>query len=314
MLILGASTTLKAAERVQEFQLVAGWNAIYLDVDPLDDSVEASFSSTLVDVVARYFVPSTPVRFIEESGEEPWNTEGWSVWYSSRRAESFLSSLHAVHGGAAYLVHAVKAGTLSIRGEVVVRPSEWKTDSFNLTGFPVESQGLTFAQYFAGAENRIGTRVYRLSNGNWQKVTNLTNTQIRPGEACWVYCDGSTSYPGPLELLSPGTSGALLSERAPVVTVKVRNRVNAPFTVQAQIEDNSGLPLYFQTVDVTNLATTSSPFQGVVSLGNLSPGAAATLRLELRPEFQSTDGGTANLKLTTSHGIVLRLPIHQKAD
>src|SRR5690606_20577366 len=80
------------AERTQEFQLVAGWNAIYLDVDPADDAVASSFQSGLVDVVARYFIPKTPVRFIEDSAEEPWNTAGWSVWYAPSREESFLNS------------------------------------------------------------------------------------------------------------------------------------------------------------------------------------------------------------------------------
>lgn len=312
LLLLGSAA--EGAERTQEFQLVAGWNAIYLDVDPADDAVAASFQGGLVDAVARYFVPNTAVRFIESGEEEPWNTSGWSVWYAPGRAESFLNSLHAVHGGAAYLVHAVRAGTLSIQGEAKLRPVNWKVDSFNLTGFPVETAGLTFAQYFAGAGNRIGTRVYRLNNGSWQKVTSLTTTQIRPGEAYWVFCEGSTDYAGPLALEVTGLDSINFNARNGVTTLHLRNRVNTPFTVQASIEANSGLPLYHQVVDLSEFTAESALFNGTVPLGTLDPGKTTSLRLELRPEFLVAAGGSATLKLATSQGIVLRVPVHYRAD
>jgi hypothetical protein len=308
------SSSALAAERTQEFQLVAGWNAIYLDVEPADDAVEASFQSGLVDVVARYFTPKSPVRFIEDSAEEPWNTAGWSVWYAPSREESFLNSLHAVHGGAAYLVHAVKGGTLSIRGETVLRSVNWKVNSFNLTGFPVETAGLTFGQYFAGAGNRIGTRVYRLNNGSWQKVTSLTTTQIRPGEAYWVYCEGSTEYAGPLGLQLAGASGITFNARNGVTTVHLRNQVNTPFSVKASIEANSGLPLYHQVVDFAEFTAESAPLNGSLQLGTLEAGKATTLRLELRTEFLEAAGGSAILKLTASNGVVLRVPVRYQAQ
>ncbi len=314
LLFITAPDVSSGAERTQQFQLAAGWNAIYLDVDPADDDVEAVFDAQLVDAVARYFEPATPVRFIESPDEEPWNSPAWSVWYAPQRAESFLTSLHAIHGGAAYLVHAVKAGTLSITGEARLRAPRWKTDSFNLAGFPVDAAGLTFAQYFAGAENRIGSRVYRLQNGSWQKVTNLAATQIRPGEACWVFCEGSTNYPGPLELRLTGASGIHFSARAAATTIELRNRVNAPFTVQASIEANDGLPLYRQLVDLSELTAESAPLNGVVSLGSLAPGGTTHLRLELRPEFFNGNGSSAILKLATSNGVVLRVPIRYRPD
>jgi hypothetical protein len=304
----------QGSERTQEFQLAVGWNAIYLDVDPANEAVEAAFTSPLVDMVARYFVPETAVRFIEDSAEEPWNTAGWAVWYSPQRAESFLNSLHAVYGGAAYLVHAVKAGTLSVKGESKLRPAEWKVDSFNLTGFPVEALGLSFAEYFAGAENRIGSRVYRLNNGSWQKVTNLAATQIRPGEACWVYCDGSTSYPGPLEVRMPGSTSIQFNDRTSVVTVELRNRINTPFTVQVSIEENDGLPLYRQVVNLADLSVESSKLSSSISLGTLTPGSTTSLRLELRHEFLNGSSTSAILKFVTSNGVVTRVPIFYRAD
>ncbi len=299
---------------MQQFQLTAGWNAIYLDVDPGGAAVAEVFDVELVDAVARYFVPPTQVRFIESPDEEPWNTEGWSVWYSERRAESFLSTLHAVDGGAAYLVHALKNGTLTIRGETMARPVKWKVGSFNLAGFSVETAGITFAQYFAGTQGRIGTRVYRMQNGSWQKIVNLAGTQIKPGEACWVYCEGATDYPGPLELRMSGSTGVHFSERSLVSVIELRNIVNASFSVQAGIESNDGLPLFRQVVDLNELTAESKALNGMTPIGTLAPGETTTLRLEFRPEFFNGSGESAILKLSTSHGVVLRVPVHYRQN
>lgn len=304
----------QAAQRTQEFQLVEGWNAIYLDVTPANDAVEATFGSPLIDMVARYFEPTTQVRFIEDMNEEPWNMPGWSVWYGPQRAESFLTNLHAVHGGAAYLVHAVKAGPLSVTGEVKMHPKAWKSESFNLTGLPVETAGLTFATYFSGVENTLGRRVYRMSNGTWQKVTNLAGTPIKPGEAYWIYCEGKTDYPGPLELRTVGSGGINFSPRNVVTTVEMRNLIKTAFTVSASIEANDGLPLYRQVVNLAELSAESKAFSSASSLGSIEPGQTASLRLELRREFLSGPGRSAILKLTTSNGVVLRLPILYNAD
>jgi hypothetical protein len=309
-------TTLAAgAARTQAFSLVEGWNAIYLDVQPEDDNLEAVFGNQIVDVVARYFDPTTPVRYIENAGEAPWNTAGWSVWYSPRRAESFLSNLHAVHGGAAYLVHAVKAGTLQITGEVKWRPVEWMAESFNLCGFPVETAGLTFAQYFAGSENRVGSRVYRLNKGIWEKITNLTSTQIKPGEACWVYCDGNTTYPGPLEIDATGGTTVHFNSRSLSKIVHLRNRSNASFAVSVSLEANDGLPLYRRVVNLSELTSESVLLTNAgATLGHVQPGATMPFRLDLRREFFNGAGGSAILKFKTSQGMVLRVPVHFKPE
>jgi hypothetical protein len=311
--LLSTANSQAGAERSQSFELEEGWNAIYLDVDPADDRVESVFASQLVDVVARYFVPSTPVRFIENSAESPWNTAGWSVWYSSRRAESFLSNLHAVHGGAAYLVHAVKAGTLQITGEVKLRPVEWMAESFNLCGFPVESPGLTFAQYFAGSSNRIGSRVYRLKKGSWEKIPNLTSTAIKPGEACWVYCDGNTTYPGPLEIDPAGGTTVHFNSWSLSTIVQLRNQSNASFAVSVGLESNEGLPLYRRVVNLSELTSESVLLTtSAAPLGQLAPGATMPFRLDLRRELFAGAAGSAILSFRTSHGLVLRVPVHFK--
>ncbi len=302
----------EAEAATRQFQLQAGWNAIYLDIDPGGVAVDEAFDGQLVDAVARYLLPATQVRFIESADEEPWNDAGWLVWYAPQRAEAFLTTLHAVYGGAAYLVHAVKTGTLTVEGEIQPTPAKWVAGAFNLTGFAVETTGITFAQYFAGAEGRIGSRVYRMQNGSWQKVTNLAGTQIKPGEACWVHCEGSTAYPGPLEVSLSGGGAVNFSENSLVSVVELRNRINSSFSVQAALESNEGLPLFRQVIDLAGLAAESKPFSGAVPLGTLASGETTHLRFELRPELYSGSGRAATLKFTTSNGVVVRLPVHYR--
>jgi hypothetical protein len=301
-------------QREQHFHLKVGWNAIFLEVSPIADSVGEVFGADMVDAVARYFVPNSPIRFIEDPQEEPWNTAGWSVWYAPQRAETFLNTLHAVHGGAAYLVHATKAGVLTITGTVVPMVREWKVDSFNLTGFPVDAPGMTFAQYFAGAEGKIGTRVYRMVNGSWQKVTNLASTQIQPGAAYWIYCEGRTTYNGPLEVRMTGAARVYFDDQSSIVTIELRNRINTAFSLEASMESNDGLPLYQQVIDLTNLTSQSVPLTGRRSLGTLAPGQTTVFRLRLRRDTQTINGTAAVLKFTTSNGVVQRVPIHLRGE
>lgn len=301
-------------QRQQQFQLNAGWNAIFLEVNPIVDGVGEVFGADMVDAVARYFVPNSPIRFIEDPQEEPWNTAGWSVWYAPQRAESFLNTLHAVHGGAAYLVHATKAGVLAINGAVVPSVREWKADSFNLIGFPVDVVGLTFAQYFAGAEGKIGAQVYRMVNGSWQKVTNLAATRIQPGAAYWIYCEGRTSYTGPLEVRMTGANAVNFGGQSSAVAIELRNRINTSFSVEASIESNDGLPLFRRVNDLSTLTAQSVPLLTKAALGTLAPGQTDVFRLELRRDTQTVSGTSAVLKFTTSNGVVQRVPIHLRAE
>ncbi len=302
---LGAATT-----RTQVIELVEGWNAIWLEVAPSDDKITAVFDPEKVDVVARYFTPKTQVRFIADPGEQAWNTPGWGVWYAPSRAEAFLTNLHAIQGNSAYLVHAKSNVTLRITGEVRYRPLRWNTDSFNLTGLPVsETTRPTFARFFSGAGGKLGAQVYRLVEGSWQKITDLTTAEIRAGEAYWVFCEGKTNYQGPLELRFAGTDGVNFGGGSNLSVIEFSNRAGNAFSVTASIESGGSLPLFRSIPDLANLTSKSEPMLGNASLGNLSAGGVARFRLECRPALMTAAADSAILKFSTSDGVVLRLPV-----
>lgn len=299
-----------ATTRTQVIELGPGWNAVWLEVAPVDDLVPAVFDPEKVDVVARYFTPETQVRFIESPGEQAWNAPGWGVWYAPSRAEAFLTSLHAVQGNCAYLVHAKTACTLTVTGDVRYRPLRWNTESFNLTGLPVsETVKPTFARFFSGAGGRVGAQVYRLVEGSWQKVSNPATAQIRSGEAYWIYCEGKTNYQGPLELRFTGSDSLSLGRGSNLSVIEFANRATNAFSVNASIEAGGTLPLFRSVPDLANLTSRSEPMTGGTDLGNLSAGDVSKFRLELRPALMTGAAGSALLKLSTSDGIVLRVPV-----
>ena len=295
-----------AVLRGQQIELVAGWNAIWLEVEPTDDRIAATFDASKIDVVARYFTPSTPVRFLQNPAEKPWNDPGWAVWYAPSRAENFLTSLHAVQGGCAYLVHATTAHTLSISGKVEHRALRWNANSFNLTGLPVSgSPGMTFARFFSGASGRLGNQIYRLVEGSWQKVGTLGSAEIRPGEAYWIFAEGKTNYQGPLELKFAGSTHLNLG--GGTAAVNLLNRGTSPLSAKASIQGD--MPLFRSVPDFENLRSTAEPFVGEVDLGSISAGKSIELALEYRPTMAPNAPKTALLIVKTSDGSILRVPL-----
>lgn len=292
--------------RVQQIALLEGWNAIWLEVDPENDAIPATFNPEKVDIVARYFTPQTQVRFIQNPGETAWNEPQWRVWYAPSRAEAFLNSLHAIHGGCAYLVHAKAACNLSVSGSPLLHRLSWNANSYNLAGLPV-SGGMSFARFFSGADGKLGGQVYRLVEGSWQKVTNLAGTEIRPGEAYWIYCEGKTNYQGPLEVKFTGADRISVSRDSSLATLDLINRGTSPLTVTASVD--GGLPLFRSVPDLANLSSNAVAITGAITLDPIAPGTAGDFRLQFRPAQDSTVSGSALLTLTTSDGSLIRVPI-----
>jgi hypothetical protein len=314
VMVFSAGDALAATSRSVQITLAKGWNAIHLDVQPADPAVASVFDPAKVDFVARYFTPGSQVRFLENPEEQQWNMPGWGVWYAPDRAEAFLTSLHAVDGGAAYLVHAREACVLDVTGEVRCRRLRWKTDSFNLTGLPVEgTQTPTFAQFFSGAEQKVGVRVYRLVEGAWQNVTDVTTARIRPGEAYWIYCEGNTDYQGPLDVRFSGAEGIDFGPQTHLSNVEITNKTGAPVTVEAALESSTGLPLYRAVPQPGTVTPKTSSLSAAGGVGPIAGGGTERLRLEIRPQFITGSEASGILKLSTSDGLVFRIPVRALA-
>jgi|GEM_PF-2094567 len=55
--------------RTQTIQMEAGWNAVYLEIEPLKGAPSELFAGTPIEIAASYFRPVTPMGFIDSPDE-----------------------------------------------------------------------------------------------------------------------------------------------------------------------------------------------------------------------------------------------------
>ena len=155
--------------RIQEVALQEGWNSVFLEVEPLDDSPQKVFAGLPVDKVATFFKSPSSNQFVTDPGVDLFKGRGWGVWYAPGLPEAFLKSLDAIYGNRAYLVHTTEACQWRVSGEVKASAVRWQPDAYNLVGFSVRTPGgPTFQQFFAGSKAHRGQSVYRLVEGRME--------------------------------------------------------------------------------------------------------------------------------------------------
>jgi hypothetical protein len=189
----------------QTVHLQAGWNAIWLEVEPqqsADGSPKAPrevFTLPSITKLATYSPERGPLEFVDSPTGESFNKEGWSVWYRDDPAK--ISNLSKVYGNRAYLVFVEGSSGVdqAISGVVTTHMYQWVPDSYNLVGFGLESPGPTFKQFFGptGKTHPVSSML-KLVNGNWIGVGE--NEEMKAGLAYWVYSAGPSRYQGPFSI------------------------------------------------------------------------------------------------------------------
>lgn len=310
--VLLASRLAPAQVVTQSFVLHSGWNAIWLEVEPTNNSIGAVFTNVPLASVWTYITPVSSAQFItNQTTEQTLRKEGWLGWFPPAREESIFNNLFAVSSWRAYLVNVGTntPGTLRVFGTPVVKQLEWLPDAFNLRGFPVSPTAPpTFSTFFSPSAAHADMLIYRLiAAGNaWEPVqrTDL----MRNGEACWVYCSGGSTYQGPLGItLDQGTTvdfARTLSQ----TSVGLRNNTAAAGT--ASVRDlgsgASGSLSYLKrdltgTFLWTNLpAPLALPTQA---------GDSTDLRLSIRRRDMATTNHQTVLEVTDAIGTYYRVAV-----
>ena len=67
-------------EITQTLDLKAGWNAVYLEIGPAEADPDVIFAGTPVTQALTYYPKNSPVQFIQDPAETPWEKSGWSRW------------------------------------------------------------------------------------------------------------------------------------------------------------------------------------------------------------------------------------------
>lgn len=199
-LALPFSSLALAGWKTQTVELRPGWNAVYLEVSPEPGAVEAVFAGLPVRAVWRYKEDDSPVRYVDNANELKPDSGRWLTWLPASEAPGeVLKTLHAVHGGACYLIDlgGTTQVTWTVSGRPVLRNLSWLSASYSLVGLAVDpAVPVTFAQYFRLSPAHQGTEVRQLdSSGRWNLIP--PTTPIRRGECYWVYSAAISSFQGP---------------------------------------------------------------------------------------------------------------------
>lgn len=248
LLALLAQNGAEAQYQVQSIELEPGWNAIHLELDPVNTStagflalhegkIEAVWSYDNRFGAERAF---RPIEFNEDIEVPPTRVKNhWRVYHPDHRE---IANLFHLRGGRAYLLK-VRAGeepfTTQILGRPVADDGGWVSHGYSMRGFSIdrgrgEEELPTFADYFSGSEVHLaaGSRVFKMGlDGRMQGPLDKNTTRILPGRSYWFFTDGVSEYRGPVDIRGLDREGIDFGRTSVEKTLELRNNTRAPRTV-----------------------------------------------------------------------------------
>ena len=203
------ATLARAQTAGQTVTLAAGWNAVWLEVEPVYPPGDPKagqpkapadvFTNAEIDIVA---TPKPLAGSAEFFASEPgsittFNKDDWQQW--KRTDLTGANNLSTVFGNRPYLVHTTGAATvsLSLTGKVRFFRPTWSPDRYNLLGFGLEGVR-SFGDFFnpSGTKHPVDKIFTLESNGSWVKVTAAQT--MDSGKAYWIFASGPSTYMGPV--------------------------------------------------------------------------------------------------------------------
>ncbi len=300
----------------QTFNLRAGWNAIWLEVEPTNAAPAVVFGGLPVESAWTYRQRLPAIDFIQNTSEPLWNLDQWLVWSPGSRPESIANNLFAVPGHRAYLLKLTGNATLTVTGTPGLRPDPWKPDAFNLRGFPVDpGSPPTFAEFFRpspahfdGATSQLQP-IYELTpSGTWERVS--PTALMVSGAAYWVYCKGGSDYMAPLSVqISPPAEGLEFGRRVPQFEITLRSHRLSEVDATLGEAPAPATPLIaYETFSPTN----GTEWMDVPALlpQTLGPGESRRLRLAPRRQRLNAQVHDSVLEIRDNAGTRYLLPVH----
>jgi len=192
----------------QTISLNAGWNAVFLEVEPYPVQCDSIFENLPISSVWTCDQRFSSVEFIQDLSELSPELPEWRCYFPPDDSRSFMTNLYILEAGRAYLVEADQATTWEIVGKPRLTRQQWKPGQYNFVGFWIDpANPSTFADWFSSSKAHQPLDIWGLDSGGiWKKVTNTASSTFSPGRAYWVYCAEQSEFQGPVEIrLSQGT-------------------------------------------------------------------------------------------------------------
>ena len=298
----------------QNIYLKAGWNAIFLEVNPVNSCPDIIFKDTPVNLVLTYFPKNSSVQFIKSPDEIQWKQEGWYRWLPPEREESILNNLYNLNDNQAYIIFSTQDYHLELTGVSTIRKHRWQPDTFNLVGFYVDPVAPpTFAQYFSNSTAHADFNFYYLKDNNWVKIDNPGAVNIQSGKAYWIYCNGSSNYAGPMEIDLPGTFDYLnFIDATAELEMTIKNNSQDPLSLTIESVDNAPdddmvpLSIVSYNLDKTKIY---EPFVSFTPSMPLEAGQTLLFRLAVRRNEITKNDVSHRLKIMDDLGNRFFIPV-----
>jgi hypothetical protein len=196
-LLAGLLLPCQAQWITQRIQLKPGWNAVCLQVQPAESRCDDAFAGLeAIESVWKYNRVFSTVEYDKNPAVLLPTADHWLTWLPRSHPESFLSTLHALQGGQAYLIKvSARSAPIvwSVKGLPALSRARWMPDAMNLVGLPIDPAAKpSFAQLFADTPEvesgpGIGSGIYGLDeDGMEYQIRQTYRTLVELQTAYWI--------------------------------------------------------------------------------------------------------------------------------
>ena len=306
-----------ASEVTQSFTLHPGWNAIYLEVQPDPSDTQTVFSELEnLESVWAWLDTNSTAEFIRDPDEGLWNQPGWGVYHTTPERQ-FLNSLHAVIAGWTYLIKLTgdEDVTFQVTGVPSIKKTEWNPDAFNLVGFHIHpNNSPAFSDFFSASSAHSALTIYKFSeaSGKWEFVDDPGSVDVESGQAYWIFCEGASTYQGPLDVTLPLLDGLNFGQYADTLTITLHNVSDASVTVVIE-PLSADISLTYRTYNSTLGVYEWPPLEQMPDI-TLAAGIQQSVKISVRREYLQTDQADALVQISSSAGTRLLVPVHVEKE
>jgi hypothetical protein len=229
----------------QTISLKAGWNAIFLNVQPEPADCDALFAGLPVESVWDFNPSVNAPQFVQDLASLIPGSPGWLTWFPATSPQSGIGNLFAMRDGRPYLVKLADNAppvNWTVTGRPSLRPITWRPGGVNFVGFRVGPTGPTFQTLFAGEPGLVNQPVYALgTSGDWQPLVNLTTARPESGKAYWIRCMSPAQRAGTI-VVEGRLTGLVFSGGAWEQSLRIRNASGGTRNISVRLLASSPSP------------------------------------------------------------------------
>jgi hypothetical protein len=275
LLLVGLPSLCQAQWLTQQVPLVAGWNAVYLEVQPEPRSCDEIFGNRPVLSVWKWDRHFSTIQFTVDPATLLPENPDWLMWLPPSDSRSFLNRLFELQGCQAYLIKVAPNTapfTLPIKGRAIIPRLNWYPHELNLVGLPINPKHPpTFSEFFKFTSEvdtslGYGNQLYRLdSTGRGLQIVQPARDRPQPGVAYWIACAGVPKQMSVIHVTPQGGAvdfGRFLSEQdlsirnvhpTDTLTVRLQQRTSeSPPSIGGYPELAGPVPLAYRFKNSSN--------------------------------------------------------------